>query len=53
MCEFHEACRYVYQILLIVTKDKVGNQRRIRLVIKEDVAWSGRADFAGKLFDSV
>ena len=30
-------------MLLIVVKDK----------IKEDVGWYGRANFAGKLFDSV
>ena len=35
----------MYQILLIVNKDKVGNQRR---------CWRyERANFAGKLFDSV
>ena len=42
--EFHEACKYVHQILLIVNKDKVGNQRRY-------VEWYGRPYFAGKLFD--
>ena len=43
--KFHEACKYVYQILLIVNRDKVGNQRR---------CWRyERANFAGKLFDSV
>ena len=25
--EFHQDCNYVHQILLIVNKDKVGNQR--------------------------
>ena len=53
--DLHEACRYVHQIPLIVNKDKVSNQRmliKIRLVIKG--CWKHRrANFAGKLFDSV
>ena len=32
-------------ILIIVNKDKIVNQRRS--------GWYGRADFVGKLFDSV
>ena len=32
--EFHEACKYVYQILLIANKDNVGNQRRYLMVRK-------------------
>ena len=43
--EFHETCKDVHQILLIVNEDK--------LIIKEDVGWYGRAKFAGKFFDSV
>ena len=42
--EFHQDCKYVHQILLIVNKDKVGNQRRY-------VEWYGRPNFAGKLVD--
>ena len=41
--EFHEACKYVHQILLIVNKGKVDNQGRCWMVWK--------ANFAGKLFD--
>ena len=32
--EFHEACKHVHQILLIVNKGKVGNQRRCWMVWK-------------------
>ena len=35
----------MHQILIIVNKDKIVNQR--------DLEWYGRADFIGKLFDSV
>ena len=31
----------------------VVNELRIRLLIKEDLGWYGRANFVGKLFDSV
>ena len=35
------------QILIVV------NKLKIRLLIKEDLGWHGRANFVGKLFDSV
>ena len=31
----------------------VVNELRTRLLIKEDLGWYGRANFVGKLFDSV
>ena len=31
----------------------VANKLKIRLLIKEDLGWHGRANFVGKLFDSV
>ena len=31
----------------------VVNELRIRLLIKEDLGWYGRANFVGKSFDSV
>ena len=37
----------MHQILTVVNKIK------IRLLIKEDLEWYGRANFVGKLFDSV
>ena len=41
ICEFQQARKYVHQIL------------KIRLLLKEDLGWYGRANFVGKLFDSV
>ena len=37
----------MHQILTVV------NKLKIRLLIKEDLGWYGRAKFVGKLFDSV
>ena len=37
----------MHQILTVV------NKLKIRLLIKEDLGWYGRANFVGKLFDSV
>ena len=37
----------MYQLLT------VANKLKIRLLIKEDLGWYGRANFVGKLFDSV
>ena len=37
----------MHQILIIV------NKLKIRLLIKEDLGWYGRANFVGKLFDPV
>ena len=43
--EFHEDYKYKHQILLILNKDKVCNQR---------TCWKySRANFEGKLFDSI
>ena len=47
ICEFQQVCKYVHQILTVV------NKLKIRLLIKEDLGWYGRANFVGKLFDSV
>ena len=47
MWEFQQACKYVHQIPTVV------NALKIRLLIKEDLRWYGRANFVGKLFDSV
>ena len=41
ICEFQQARKYVHQIL------------KIRLLLKEDLGWYGRANFVGKLFDSI
>ena len=51
ICEFQQACKYVHQIEN--SKITVGNELKIRLLIKEDPGWYGRANFVGKLFDSV
>ena len=37
----------MHQILIVI------NNLKIRLLIKEDLGWYGRANFVGKLFDSV
>ena len=46
ICEFQQVCKYVHQILTVV------NKLKIRLLIKEDLGWYGRANFVGKLFVS-
>ena len=38
----------MHQILLIVNKDKILNHD-----VVEDVGWYGKANCAGKLFDSI
>ena len=45
--EFQQGCKYMHQILIVI------NNLKIRLLIKEDLGWYGRANFAGKLFYSV
>ena len=37
----------MHQILTVI------NKLKIRLLIKEDLGWYGRANFVGELFDSV
>ena len=32
--EFHKACKYVHQLLLIVNEDMIGNERRCWMVWK-------------------
>ena len=47
MWEIQQACKYVHRIPAVV------NKLKIRLLIKEDLGWYGRANFVAKLFDSI